>query len=83
MSFIMLRGCWSDIVLNVHATAEDKSDDKKGSFCRELECVFDELLKYHMKILLDFKQKWGENIFSNQQPGMRVYMKLVMIIGLV
>jgi len=26
-------------------------------------------------------QKQGEKIFSNQQSGMRVYMKLVMIMG--
>jgi hypothetical protein len=38
--------------------------------------------KYHMKILFgDFDDKVGmENIFSNQQLGMIVYMKSVIII---
>jgi hypothetical protein len=50
MSYIILRGRWCHIiVLNVHAPTEDKTDDVKGSFCEELECVFDELAKYHMK----------------------------------
>jgi hypothetical protein len=33
-----------DIVLNVHAPAEDKINDMKDSFCEELEHVFD---KFH------------------------------------
>jgi hypothetical protein len=33
MLYIMLRGCWCDhIVLDVHASTEDKSDDSKSSF---------------------------------------------------
>jgi hypothetical protein len=28
MSYITLKGCWCDIVLNVHAPNEDKDDDK-------------------------------------------------------
>jgi hypothetical protein len=48
------------IVLNVHAPTEDKIDDVKGSFYKELESVFDKFLKYHMKILLrDFNAKVG------------------------
>jgi hypothetical protein len=36
----------------------DKTDDVKGSFYKELEHVFDKLPKYHMKILLeDFNAK--------------------------
>jgi len=27
-------------------------------------------------------QNWGERIFSNRQLGMRVYMKIVMIVAL-
>jgi hypothetical protein len=51
MSYIILRGCWCHIiVLNVHAATEDKTDDVKDSFYKELECVFDKFLKYHMKI---------------------------------
>jgi exonuclease III len=54
------------IVLNVHAPAEDKTDDVKGSFYEELERVFDKFPKYHMKILLgDFNAKVGkEDIFK-------------------
>ena len=29
MSYIVLRGCWCNIVLNVHAPSEEKSDDSK------------------------------------------------------
>ena len=41
MSYIVLRGRWSNIVLKVHAPSEDKSEDSKDSFCEELEQVFD------------------------------------------
>jgi endonuclease/exonuclease/phosphatase family metal-dependent hydrolase len=67
MSHIILRGRWCHItVLNVHAPAEDKTDDVKDSFYEELERVFDEFPKYHMKILLgDFNAKVGrEEIFK-------------------
>jgi hypothetical protein len=40
MSYIILRGCWCDIViLNVHAPTEDKIDDMKDRFYEELEHV--------------------------------------------
>jgi exonuclease III len=60
MSYIILRGRWCHIiVLNVHATTEDKTD-VKDSFYEELERVFDKFPKYHMKILLgDFNAKVG------------------------
>jgi hypothetical protein len=67
MSYIILRCHWCHIVvLNVHAPTEDKTDDGKGSFYEELECVFDRFPKYHMKILLgDFNAKVGrEDIFK-------------------
>jgi hypothetical protein len=56
---------------------------QKDSFYEELEGVFDQFLKYHMKIILgDFNAKvWREDIF-NRQLGMRVCTKLVMIMGL-
>jgi hypothetical protein len=41
------------IVLNVHVPTEDKNDDK-DSFYKELEHVFDQLPKYHIKILWYF-----------------------------
>jgi len=41
MPFIVLRGCWSIIVvLNVHVTSEERSDVSKGSFYGKLELVF-------------------------------------------
>jgi hypothetical protein len=33
MSYIILRGRWCNIVLNVHAPTKDKCDDAKDSFC--------------------------------------------------
>ncbi|KDR16724.1 Craniofacial development protein 2 [Zootermopsis nevadensis] len=54
LSYVILEGRWcDDIVLNVHAPTEDKSDDIKDSFYEELESVFDTFGKYHMKILLE------------------------------
>jgi hypothetical protein len=67
MSYIILTGRWCHIiVLNVHAPAEDKTDDVKDSFYEELEHVFDKFPEYHMKILLsDFNAKVGrEEIFK-------------------
>jgi hypothetical protein len=67
MLYIILRGRWCDIiVLNVHASTEDKIDDEKESFYEELERVFDKFPKYHMKMLGDFNAKVGMT-FSNQQ----------------
>jgi hypothetical protein len=59
MSYMILRGRWCDIiVLNVHAQTEDKCDDTKDSFYEELEGIFDQFPKYHMKILFgDFNAK--------------------------
>jgi exonuclease III len=67
MSYIILRDRWCHIiVLNVHVPTEDKTDDVKDSFYKELEHVFDKFSKYHTKILLgDFKVKVGrEDIFK-------------------
>jgi exonuclease III len=67
MSFIILRGRWCHIiVLIVHAPTEDKTNDVKESFYKELEHVFDKFSKYHMKILLgDSNAKLGnEDIFK-------------------
>jgi len=46
---IILRGRGCDI-LNLHAPTDDKSDDTKDSFYMELERVFDQFSKYHIKI---------------------------------
>jgi endonuclease/exonuclease/phosphatase family metal-dependent hydrolase len=66
MSCITLKGHWCDIVLNVHAPTEDKDDDVKDSFYEELEQVFDQFPRYHMKILVgDFNAKVGrKDIFK-------------------
>ena len=41
MSYIVLRGRWCNIiVLNVHVPSEEKSDDSKDRFYKELEQVF-------------------------------------------
>ena len=40
VSYIVLRGRWCNIiVLNVHASSEEESDDSKDSLCEELEQV--------------------------------------------
>jgi hypothetical protein len=53
MSYIIPRGCWSDIIfLSVHAPTEDKCKDMKDSVYEQLEHVFSEFLfEYHMNIL--------------------------------
>jgi hypothetical protein len=54
MSHTVLRGWWCDDVLNVHAPSQDiyMYDDSQESFCKELEHVFDQFPKHHIKILL-------------------------------
>jgi hypothetical protein len=52
VSYFVLRESWCNIiVLNMHATSEDKSDDLKGRFHAKLEQVFYHFPRYHMKIL--------------------------------
>src|SRR5215510_4321453 len=83
VSYIVLRGRWCNIIiLNVHAPSEKKGDESRDSFYEELEQVFDQFPKCHMKILLgNFNAKVGR-ISSNQQLGMKVYIRIVMIMGL-
>jgi len=67
LSYIVLRGRWRNIiVVNVHAPSEGKSDESKDSIYEELEQVFDQFSKYHMKMLLgDCNPKVGrENSFK-------------------
>jgi hypothetical protein len=53
MSYIIISLRWCHIiVLNIHSQTEDKTDDVKDSFYKELECVYDKFPKYHMKFLL-------------------------------
>jgi hypothetical protein len=69
--------------ITVDTPSEDKCDDSKDSFYEELEQDFDHFPRYHIKILLgDFNAKVGrENIFK-PTIGMRVYIRIVMIMGL-
>jgi hypothetical protein len=69
MSYIILRGSWCHIiVLNVHAPTEDKTDNTKEGFVRELKSVFHKFSKYHLKVLLrDFNAKFGMKTLSYQQ----------------
>jgi hypothetical protein len=54
--------CWCDIVLNVHATNEDKRNDSKDSFYEEFEQV---LLLLVAHVLGNFDAKLGrQNIFK-------------------
>ena len=66
VSCIVMRGRLCNIiVLNVHAPSEEKSDESKDSFYKELEQVFYHLLKYHVKVLLgDFNAKVGREYFQ-------------------
>ena len=85
LSNIVLRGRWRNIiVVNVHAQSEEKRDEAKDSFYEELEQVFDQFPKYHIKMLLgDFNTKVAkENIFSRQQLDRRASIRIVMIMGL-
>jgi hypothetical protein len=65
MSYITLKGRWYITVLHAHTPHEDK-DDIKDSFYEELEQVFDQFPRYHMKIMLgDLNAKVGrEDIFK-------------------
>jgi hypothetical protein len=41
MSYIVLRGCWCNIiVLNAHAPTEEQGGDSKDSFYEGLEEIF-------------------------------------------
>jgi hypothetical protein len=52
----------------------------KDRFYEELERVFNKLPKNHTNILLgEFIAKVSRDDISNRQLGMRVYMKLVLI----
>jgi len=84
VSHIVLRGRWCNIiVLSVHATSEERSDDSKEIICEELEQLFDHFPKYHMNILLgELNANWVERIISNPLLGMRISSRIVMIMVL-
>jgi hypothetical protein len=80
VSYIVLRGCWCNIVvLNVLAPSEERSGDSKDSLYEELEQFLGHFSQYHMKILLgDFNAKVGRENISNRQLGLRVYIEILM-----
>jgi hypothetical protein len=66
----------------VHDQIEDKND-KKGSFHEELQHVFHKFMKYCIKIMSgNSNTKGGREDMSNQQSGITVYMKM-MLMGLI
>jgi len=67
----------------VHAPWLEKSDDSKDSFYEELEQVFHNFSKYHMKILLgDFNEKLGREDIFKPTFGMTFYIRIIMTIVL-
>ena len=44
----MLRVCWCNAVLNMHAQSEEVSDDSRDNFYEELEHVCEYFPKFHM-----------------------------------
>jgi hypothetical protein len=52
MSYIILRGRWCHIVLNVHVPTEDNIHDVKVIFYEKLEHVFDKYSKCLMNSVL-------------------------------
>jgi len=62
--FITISGRWSDIVLNLHTPTEDKSDNTKDRFYKELERILYQFLKYHMrKFVRRLQCKYSERNF--------------------
>ena len=84
MSYTALSGGWCNVfVLNAHAPTEGISDNSKDNFYEELEQVFIHFPRYHIKIFYEIlMQNCGESVFSNQQFGMTVYVRIVMIMVL-
>jgi hypothetical protein len=64
MSYIVLRGRWSNIViLNVYVPCEEESGDSIDSIYGELEQVFFYFHNHHMKIKLgDRNTKMGRQV---------------------
>jgi hypothetical protein len=71
VSYIIVKGLWCRIiVLNVRAPTENRIDDVKNIFYEELEHVFDQFRKYHMKILLgDFNAEVGREDILKLEIG--------------
>jgi exonuclease III len=84
MSYTILRGRWCDIiVLNVHGPTEDKINDTKDSFYKELERLFNTYPQYYIIILLgDFNAKVGMEDIVKPTIGNEIYVKFIMIMQL-
>jgi hypothetical protein len=60
MLYIILRGCWCNIIiLKVHTTCKNKSDELKDSFYEKERHVLDQFPRYDLKMLGDFNEKVG------------------------
>jgi hypothetical protein len=53
----------------VHAPLGDKTDAVKDSFCEELEHVFCQFPKYHIKMIGDFNAEVGREDIFEQTVG--------------
>lgn len=71
----MLRGHWCDIfALNVHSSAENKTNYIKDNFYEKLERVLDQCSKYHLKKFLgDFSAKAGREVIFKQRIDMDLH----------
>jgi hypothetical protein len=69
MLYIILKDSWYDvIVLNNHASTENKIEAVKDSFYKGLERVLNKFHKYHIKMLSgDFSTQVGREYFSNKK----------------
>jgi hypothetical protein len=65
-SYITMNDRWCDIIVrNAHAPTQDKDDVIKERFYEQIEEVFDQFPRYHMKILIEeFKAKLGRNFLK-------------------
>ena len=71
ISYIILKGKLHDfVIVNVHGPTEDKDDKMKDEFYEELECVFDSLSRYNMKMVLgDFNAKVEQEVIFRPTIG--------------
>jgi hypothetical protein len=77
----VLRGHWYHIiVLNVHASTDDKIDYVRDSFYEELGHMFDNFPKHHMNSLLqDFNAKVGKETIFKPTVGNYIVHEIVMM----
>ena len=54
MSYIFLRVCCCNVILNEHAPSKETGEDSKDRLHKEFVQVFDHFLKYHMKFLVGY-----------------------------